>query len=62
MLQIDITLSRVRERQAALFASAVPSRQARRERPNAVRRQLGAWIIRVGLAIAGRPGRSLRPA
>ncbi len=62
MLQIDITLSRVRDRQAALLASAVPGRHARHGRPNAVRRQLGAWIVRLGLAIAGRPGTSLRPA
>jgi len=53
MLRIDLLLAEAREREAALRHSAHP--RLARARPNAIRRTLGAWIVRRGRAVAGRP-------
>ena len=52
MFHIEHCLEDARQRQASL-RPASPHRHARR-RPGAARLRLGAWIIRLGRAVAGR--------
>ena len=60
MLRIDLALAEARDRQAALRQHARPF--PRRARSNAARRALGAWIVRLGRVIAGRPATTARLA
>jgi hypothetical protein len=51
MLHIDLALDEARDRQAALRHPVCAPRAS--SRPNAVRRLLGVWIVRLGWAVAG---------
>ena len=53
MFRIDLALQEASDRQAALRRSA---RLLPRRRPSSRRRQVGAWIVRVGRVVAGRSG------
>jgi hypothetical protein len=57
---MDLVLQEARDRQASLR----PSRRLvhRPTRPNAARRLVGAWIVRLGHAVAGRPAAHARLA
>lgn len=59
MVRIDLALEEARDRQAALRPSP---RLPRTARPNALRRQLGVWIVRLGRAVAGHPAARARLA
>jgi hypothetical protein len=60
MLPVDLVLAEVRDRQAALRPPASTAVLA--VRPNALRRAVGAWIVRLGRAIAGPSAASPRLA
>jgi hypothetical protein len=56
VFRFDIDLAAANGRQAALRRPAGLPR--RRDRSSTVRRRLGAWIVRLGRAVAGRPSTS----
>lgn len=53
MLRIELALQQAHDRQAALRRPA--SERPHSRRPNAARRLVGAWLVRLGRAVAGRP-------
>jgi len=59
VLRIDLLRQEVRDRQAALRPTVGATPAARR---SIVRRRLGAWLVRFGRVVAGRPSPSARLA
>ncbi len=53
MLRTDLALQEACDRQAALRRHTDSVRRQARSGP--VRRRVGAWIVRLGRAVAGRP-------